>query len=314
MVIGVVPDHHATGTADRVPQGNRPEVLDRQHERRAAVGQVVDQPRRHRPRRRSERRHRRMRRARRRPRRPRRRRRPGRPGHRPPTAARPVGRRRDPTRSAPTTSSPSRITNTASMILIWPTSLRRAELVGDATFEQVVVREADHERLDGSDGHVAHLLWEWWSGGPVMDPPSATCAGPPWRGWMSRRRRCQWGGGRPLAGLGIGLTARVVGRRGRSPPSAGRVQFTPSMACRSLSSPGAMQHRRRHIAGVGCGVDGNLAVVIGVVVACAVVTERIARRWHYLSIRQRPGRRALRATRQASFRGHVIVAAVAGIC
>ena len=33
------------------------------------------------------------------------------------------------------------------------------ELVGDASFEQLVVGEADHERLDGSDGHVAHLTW-----------------------------------------------------------------------------------------------------------------------------------------------------------
>jgi hypothetical protein len=41
------------------------------------------------------------------------------------------------------------MTNKPSTTLIWPTSLRRANSSSDATLEQFVVREADHERLDG---------------------------------------------------------------------------------------------------------------------------------------------------------------------
>ena len=153
----VVPDHDAPGVADSIAERDCPEMLDRQHERRAAVRQrgeklaptasaavgasaSTDAP-------------------------------SSAPASAPsapampsptraPTAARSSARwssSRSETLSI-AMSSPSRTTNTASTIRICPTSLRRAELFRDPTLERLVVRKADHERLDGSDGHDCILL------------------------------------------------------------------------------------------------------------------------------------------------------------
>ena len=45
------------------------------------------------------------------------------------------------------------------------------QLVGDATFEEVVLRKADQKCLDWSDGHgwcLLHVVWVVWNGAPAQ--------------------------------------------------------------------------------------------------------------------------------------------------
>jgi hypothetical protein len=152
-----VPDHQASGVADGVAQRDCPEVFDREHERRAAIGQLVEQPRCDQPR-------------------------CVRCARIDGSAELGTGHSALATGNTQPDQGADRRPQLGPLVIIEIGHAQRRDVVAlahhehgiddpdladvtqtsqffrDPTLEQVVVRKADHERLDGSNGHGCFLL------------------------------------------------------------------------------------------------------------------------------------------------------------